>query len=79
MTKEKVVQVKARRENFCDDCGKFCTEKYLSERHLCQRCQNIDKPCEYSPEPSGAFGIARGWCLTHNVGWAWCEESKKDT
>ena len=69
---------KPTRDNFCDDCGGYCTEKYLSESHLCQRCANIDKPCEYMAEPRGALGIAGGWCFTHNVGWAWCERAKEE-
>jgi len=71
-----VSPVPPTRENFCDDCGRFCTEKYLSAEHKCQRCQRIDEPCEFMPEPRGAFGIAQGWCRTHDVGWIWCEHAK---
>lgn len=39
--------------------------------------QQRDEPCVYRPEPRGAFGIAGGWCATHNVGWNWCVEETR--
>lgn len=28
--------------------------------------------CRYQAEPRGAFGLAGGWCSTHDEGWNWC-------
>lgn len=30
--------------------------------------------CQYRAEPSGPFGLAGGWCATHDRGWNQCHE-----
>jgi hypothetical protein len=29
--------------------------------------------CVYMAEPRGAFGLAEGWCATHDKGWVYCK------
>jgi Arc/MetJ-type ribon-helix-helix transcriptional regulator len=29
--------------------------------------------CVYMAEPRGAFGLAEGWCATHDNGWVYCK------
>jgi len=65
-----------RRMARCTDCKEAKVVAYLFEGK-CERCANINKPCVYQVEPRGAFGLAEGWCATHNKGWKWCEHSKR--
>ena len=62
----------------CSECKENKVEAYLFDGK-CKRCANVDNPCEYRSEPRGAFGLAGGWCATHDVGWNWCEYAKANS
>ena len=77
MTPEQYQEYRALRGSIdaCTSCQKMVIRLYLIDGE-CLRCANINEPCVYRSEPRGAFGIAGGWCDTHDAGWNWCEHTK---